>query len=306
MFLELRHLRTLAMLRDTGSLAQAADKLHLTQSALSHQVKAIEEYYNLPLFIRKSRPLRMTPAGQRLLELADQVLPALQATERDLQRLAGGKAGRLHIAMECHSCFDWLVPTLDLFREHWPAVELDILMGYSFSGLGTLARGDADLMVTSDPIDDPGIHYEPLFRYQGMLALARQHPLAAKPWIAPEDLRDQTLIVYPVGRDKLDVFKHFLIPAGVEPAALRPTELTVMMMQLVASGRGVAALPSWVLTEYVERSYVVARPLGHEPFWCTLYAAVRTEDAELAFMRDFFATARETAARVLRGVRGVD
>ena len=95
MFLELRHLRTLAMLRDTGSLAQAADKLHLTQSALSHQVKAIEEYYNLPLFIRKSRPLRMTPAGQRLLELADQVLPALQATERDLQRLAGGKAGRI-------------------------------------------------------------------------------------------------------------------------------------------------------------------------------------------------------------------
>ncbi|HXH04271.1 MAG TPA: LysR family transcriptional regulator [Candidatus Competibacteraceae bacterium] len=303
MFLELRHLRTLAMLRDTGSIAAAAERLHLTQSALSHQTKALEDYYGLPLFIRKSRPIRFTPAGQRLLALADQVLPALAATERDLGRLAGGRAGRLHIAMECHSCFDWLMPTLDTFREHWPEVELDILMGYSFAGLQTLTRGEADLMVTSDPVDDPAIHYEPLFRYQGMLALAKHHPLTARDWIEPEDLRDQTLIVYPVGREKLDVFKYFLDPAGVEPARLRPTELTVMIMQLVASGRGVAALPNWVLGEYLARDYVAARPLGQESFWCTLYAAIRAEDATLPFMQDFMVTARETAFRVLNGIR---
>lgn len=305
MFLELRHLRTTATVRDCGSLAQAAERLHLTQSALSHQIKTIEDYYGLPLFIRKTRPLRFTPAGQRLLTLADQILPVVAAGERDLVRLAGGRAGRLHIAIECHSCFDWLMPTMDAFRDNWPEVEMDILTSVSFAPLPALARGDVDLVVTSDPIDDPDLSYWALFRYQGMLALAKTHPLTAKPWIAPQDLAGETLITYPVERARLDAFKHFLDPAGIEPAAIRTTELTAMIMQLVASRRGVAALPSWVLTEYLARDYIAARPLGHEPFWCTLYAAVREADQALTYMRDFIDTARNTAFRVLHGIRAV-
>ncbi|MFO1352362.1 MAG: LysR family transcriptional regulator [Gammaproteobacteria bacterium] len=306
MFLELRHLRTVAMLRDTGSIAQAAQRLHLTQSALSHQLKALEDYYGLALFMRKAKPLRFTPAGQQVLALADRVLPAFAAAERELARLAGGRAGRLHIAIECHSCFDWLIPTLDSFRDHWPEVEMDILTSISFAPLPALSRGAADLVVTSDPVDDPAVRYEPLFRYQGMLAMAKTHPLVAKPWIAPADLVGETLITYPVERGRLDVFKHFLTPAGVEPRAVRTTELTAMIMQLVASRRGVAALPSWVLTEYLARDYVVARPLGARPFWCTVFAAARRTDSELPFLRDFLATARETAFQVLHGIRAAN
>lgn len=305
MFLELRHLRTLAALRDTGSLAQAADRLHLTQSALSHQTKVLEDYFGLPLFLRKTRPLRFTPAGLRLLELADRVLPACTATERDLAQLAGGRAGRLHLSIECHSCFEWLMPTMDVYRDNWPEVEMDILLGLSFEPLPALVRGDVDVVVTSDPIDDPSLSYAPLFRYQGMLALAKGHPLSVKDWIAPADLAGETLITYPVERGRLDVFKHFLEPAGVEPAAVRTTELTAMIMQLVASRRGVSALPSWVLTEYLARDYIVARPLGAEPFWCTLYAAARTLDANRPYMHDFIQTAQATAFRVLHGIRAV-
>jgi LysR family transcriptional regulator for metE and metH len=306
MFLELRHLRTLAMLRDAGSIAQAAERLHLTQSALSHQTKVLEDYYGLALFVRKTKPIRFTLAGQRLLQLADTVLPALTDSERDLARLAGGQAGRLHLAIECHSCFEWLMPTMDAFRENWPEVEMDILTSVSFEPLQALGRGDVDLVVTSDPIDDAGIHYEPLFSYQGMLALAKTHPLTEKDWIAPEDLAGETLIAYPVEHERLDVFQHFLDPAGIKPAAIRTTELTVMIMQLVASRRGVAALPSWVLTEYLARDYVAARPLGREPFWCTLLAAVRTGDNELPFVHDFIETARQTAFKVLHSIRATD
>ncbi len=303
MFLELRHLRTLAVLRDTGSIAQAAERLHLTQSALSHQARSLEDYFGVTLFVRKSRPLHFTPAGQRLLELAEKVLPAVGATERELARLAGGQAGRLHVSIECHSCFEWLMPTMDAFRENWPEVELDILTGLSFDPLPALARGEVDLVVTSDPIDSPEIAYPALFRYQGMLALARDHALAAKSWIEPADLAAETLISYPVPRSRLDVFKYFLDPAGVEPAAVRTTELTAMILQLVASHRGVAALPSWVLTEYLARDYVAARPLGRQPFWCTLFAAVRRDEAGLPFVQDFIATARDTSFRVLHGIR---
>jgi LysR family transcriptional regulator for metE and metH len=217
--LEIRHLKTLHALREADSLVEAAERLHLTQSALSHQFKELEERLGLPLFVRKTKPMRFTSAGLRLLQLADATLPLLRGAERDIARLAGGTAGRLHMAIECHSCFQWLMPTIDQFRDAWPEVELDLASGFAFAPLPALARGDLDLVVTSDPLDLAGITYVPLFTYEAMLAVANQHPLASKPYIVPEDLLDQTLITYPVERDRLDIFTRFLEPADMEPAA---------------------------------------------------------------------------------------
>ena len=160
--LEIRHLKTLHALREADSLVDAADRLHLTQSALSHQFKELEERMGMPLFVRKTKPVRFTSAGLRLLQLADATLPLLRAAERDIGRLAGGTAGRLHMAIECHSCFQWLMPTIDQFRDAWPEVELDLASGFSFAPLPALARGDLDLVVTSDPVDLAGITYVPV------------------------------------------------------------------------------------------------------------------------------------------------
>lgn len=302
MFLELRHLRTLTALRDFGNLAAAAQQLYQTQSALSHQIKTIENYYSAPLFIRKSRPLRFTPLGERLLELADEVLPAVQSAEQALHQISGSSQGRLHIAIECHSCFDWLIPTMDAYRQQWNEVEMDISIGFTFEPIPALARGRVDLVITSDPQDIPEVVYEPLFRYQALLAVARDHPLSAKKFIMPEDLRDQILITYPVEHKRLDIFNYFLDPAGVAPAGQRTSELTVMILQLVASGRGVAALPNWVMTEYLKKNYVAARPLTARGLWSTLYAAVRRNDRKLAFIDAFLQRAKETAFRQLSGI----
>jgi LysR family transcriptional regulator for metE and metH len=234
--LEIRHLKTLHALREADSLVDAADRLHLTQSALSHQFKELEERMGMPLFVRKTKPVRFTSAGLRLLQLADSVLPQLRHAERDISRLAGGVAGRLHMAIECHSCFQWLMPTIDQFRDAWPEVELDLASGFAFAPLPALARGDLDLVVTSDPLELAGITYVPLFTYEAMLAVANQHPLAARPYVVPEDLVNETLITYPVERDRLDIFTRFLEPADIEPAQVRTSELTVMMMRDAALG----------------------------------------------------------------------
>ena len=176
--IELRHLKTLMALRDTGSLVEAADRLFLTQSALSHQLKDLEDRLECTLFIRKTRPTRFTSAGRRLLKLADEVIPMVRAAERDIVRLAGGESGRLHICIECHSCFQWLIPCIDKYRGNWPEVELDLTGGFSFAPLPALVRGDLDLVITSDPVDLNGIMYVPLFRYEAMMALPLNHRLA--------------------------------------------------------------------------------------------------------------------------------
>ena len=304
--IELRHLRTLAALRDAGSLVNAAERIHLTQSALSHQLKDFESRLGTALFFRKTRPVRFTPAGKRLLELADEVLPQMQAAVRDLARLAGGEAGRLFMAIECHSCFEWLLPAINAYREAWPDVEMDIAGGFNFDPLPALGRGDLDLVVTADPIDHADLTYMPLFGYEAQVAMAADHPLAAKEWLNAADLAEETLIVYPVDQRRLDVFTRFLDPAGVQPAKVRTAELTTMMVQLVASGRGVCCLPNWALDEYTKGGYVVARSLGEEGVWPNLAAAIRSEQRDAPFLSAFVALAKKTCFETLIGIVPAD
>ena len=302
--LELRHLATLQAIDEAGSLVEAAERLHVTQSALSHQLKDLEHRLGVALIVRRTRPIRFTTAGGRVLALARQVLPQVRRTETELRRLAAGQSGRLHIAIECHSCFQWLMPALDRFREAWPEVELDLSAAFSFTPQAALVRGDLDMVITSDPVDNDAVRYLPLFRYELVLAVARQSALAGARAVAPRALAEETLITYPVEHERLDVFTAFLDPAGVAPAARRTAELTPMMVQLVAAGRGVAALPNWALTEYLDLDLVRAVRLGEgEGVWRTLYAAVRDGDEQVPFIQEFMDTARALCFSNLSGIR---
>lgn len=306
--LELRHLRTLIAIRDTGSIAAAAKRLHLTQSALSHQLKNLETALDTPILARhKRRAIRFTSAGQRLLHLADDILPRIQTAERDIRDLAAGNRGRLHIAIECHSCFDWLLPAMDRYREAWPQIELDLSLAYSLDPLPALLDGVIDMVITSDPLSHAGVSYATLFRYQSVLVLANDHPLKSRECIEPADLAGETLLTYPVARNRLDVFRHFLEPAGIEVAAVRTAELTSMIVQLIASRRGIAVLPSWAIEKYRTDNYVISRPLqppgAAEPgLWSTLYGAVRREQASLPFVLAFTELARDLTRSQLDGI----
>lgn len=303
--LEIRHLESLSAIREAGSLQEAAERLHVTQSALSHQLRDLEVRLKVSLLNRRTRPARLTTAALRILTLADDVLPKVKATERELQRLASGRTGRLHLAIECHSCFQWLMPALDAFRQHWPDVALDLSAAFSFAPFPALVRGDLDVVITSDPQTIVAVDYLPLFRYELVLAVASANPLAQYKFIEPWQLADQVLITYPVEKQRLDVFTAFLDPAGIEPAALRKAELTPIIAQLVASQRGVAALPNWALTEYLNQGWLRICHLGEKGVWRTLYAAVRSEDVQATYLQAFMAQARETCFKTLNGIKSV-
>jgi LysR family transcriptional regulator for metE and metH len=297
--LEIRHLQTLAALADTGSLAKAADRVFVTQSALSHQLKALESHYGAPLFERNTKPLRFTQAGARLLALAREVLGLAANAEREIAQWVSGKGGQLRIAVECHTCFDWLMPAMDALREHWPDVELDLVGGFQVDPLALLESGLADFAVMHDaPSARAGIAVEHLFSYENRAILSPRHALAKKPYLSPQDFVDETLIAYPVDDAMLDVVRHFLGPAGVRPRR-RNAELTVAILQLVASGRGIAALPEWSVSSYLQRGYVVGKSLGEQGLQCELYAALPESLAGRAYMRDFIGNIRKWKAAAL-------
>lgn len=298
MHLEFRHLRSIKAIHDYGSLANAAEQLHITQSALSHQIKGLEDQTGVELFVRRSKPMRLSPAGMRLLRLAEQVLPQVEAAAAEFTALREGNTGRMHIAIECHACFEWLFPVLEGFRKHWPDVDVDIRPGLAFDALPALQREDVDLVVSSDPEDLPGVEFVELFDYNAVFVASAQHPLAKKPFVEAEDFRDQTLITYPVEKSRLDVFSQLLTPAGVDPASIRQVELTAVILLLVASNRGVSVLPDWVVREVKYSSDYVTRPLTSEGVTRRLYAAVRQDDLGKGYVQELIRLARVEARRL--------
>jgi len=300
--LEFRHMETLLALSECGSLSKAAERLCLTQSALSHQLKALEGHYGAAVVEKNIRPLRFTAIGERLLTLARSVLPLVAEAGRDIARLAEGHAGPLRVAVQCHNCFDWLMPAMDSYRSLWPEVELDIISGFVVDPLPLLERGEAELAVIHDK-QPPHAHvvFSPLFRYESVALMSPRHRLAARSWLDAADFADETLITYPVPDEMLDLMKHCLTPAGVNPKR-RTAELTVAILQLVASGRGIAALPSWTVGNYIERGYVVSRPIGEAGLRCELYAATTRSGAEAAYIREFIALTRTQSLTELAGV----
>lgn len=301
MHIEFRHLRTIKAIHQEGGLARAADRLHITQSALSHQIKGLEEQAGMELFVRRSKPMKLSSAGMRLLRLADQILPQMAAIEEEFRALRSGKSGRLHIAIECHACYDWLLPVLEAFRVAWPEVDVDIRPGLQFEALPALMREEVDLVISSDPEDLPGIDFTPLFDYEPVFVAAAEHPLAAKPYIEAEDFAGEMLITYPVERNRLDVFSQLLNPAGIEPRAVRQVELSAVILLLVASNRGVSVLPDWVVRELRNNASYVTRPLTKGGLTRRLYGATRSDETTKPFMAHVLRLARSEPVKLQRG-----
>lgn len=297
-FLELRHLKTLMALKESGSISLAAKKVHLTQSALSHQIKLLEDQYGVSLFERKSQPIRFTSAGERLVKLGYEILPKVTEAETDLLRIKQGELGELRIAVECHTCFDWLMPAMDSFRQRWGLVELDIVSGFHTDTVGLLLSHRADWAVVAEMEENLGIVYQPLFSYEMVGICSKDHPLAQKAVWEAEDFCNETLIHYPVPDDMLDLLRKVLFPYGINPAR-RTSELTIAIIQLVASKRGIAALPYWAVKPYLERGYVVARKITEQGLYSNLYGAIRESDAETAYIQDFHNIVRKESFNTL-------
>lgn len=288
--LELRHLRTLQALREHGSLVAAANHLNLTPSAISHQLKELEHWYGVEIVNRRSRPLQFATVGLRLLKLADDVLPQVQLTQSDITRLLHGQTGRIIFASECHSCFDWLMPLLNQYRQQYPDVDLDFAPAFELNPHELLQNAEFDLLITADPIALKGIEYFAIFEYESRLVLSNTHALVRDPELSVEKIAAETLITYPVDKHRLDIMAHVFIPANIQPKTIRTTDLTQMLIQLVASGRGIAALPDWVVNEYEHKGWVSSRRLSfvsEHGLRRTLYAGFRTEDKQKDYFEGF-------------------
>ena len=301
--LERIHLAIVQQVDKLGSLTAAAEALHLTQSALSHSVKKLEQQLGTDIWLREGRSLRLTQAGEYLLQVANRVLPQLELAESRIGQYAQGERGSLRIGMECHPCYQWLLKIVSPYLKRWPDVDVDVKQKFQFGGIGALFGYEIDLLVTPDPLYKPGLRFTPVFDYEQVLVVARDHALANVAHVKPEQLTNEVLITYPVAIDRLDVYTQFLMPAGIAPRRQKAIETTDIMLQMVASDRGVAALPRWLAEEYAARMPVVPLRLGRKGIAKQIFLGCREADVDIDYLKAFVEIAREPVPAPVRASR---
>jgi LysR family transcriptional regulator for metE and metH len=286
------HLRILREIERQGSLTAAATALNLTQSALSHTIKKLEAQVGAPLWTREGRNLRLTQAGEYLQRQAGRLLPQLERVDEVLGQYASGDKGTLRIGMECHPCYKWLLKVVKPFLSRWPGVDVDVKQRFQFGGLAALFNHDIDILITPDPVMREGISFEPVFPYEQVLVVGKEHHLADCDFVEPHQLSDQTLYTYPVATDRLDIYQQFLLPAHCQPKRRKTLEDTEMILQMVAADRGVTTLPEWLLVAYAQTMPLRSVRLGKKGVHKQIHLGIRSASADEQHIDTFIQFAR--------------
>lgn len=284
--LEVRDLRLVAAISELGNLTRAGQHLHLTQSALSHQLSDLEQRIGGKLFERSGRRLIPTRLGEHLCTKAKVTLEQLREVERELANMAKGREATLRIATECYTCYHWLPPVLDAFRQRHPGVDVRIVPSASSRPIHALLGGAIDLCIASSEIRDRRVQTTPLFDDELVLTVSERHPLADRRSVDPTELRNEHFLTYSSAEDNF-AFQEVLAPAGVSASQISTLKLTEAIIELVKANMGVALFARWAVTPYLESGALRAIPIDHPATLRTWKAVTRSTQARAEYLTDF-------------------
>lgn len=251
MELELRHLRLMDMISREGGLTAASKRLFVTQSALSHQLRELEERLGVPLFLRVKRKLILTEAGRRVLKSAQKVLNELNSTEKEVRALAEGREGTLRISTQCNTCYHWLPAIIHKFKKQYPRVDVQINVKATQDPYQALWDGELDLAFLYALPQKKGLTLFPLFDDELMAIVHPDHSLASRQFVLPEDFAKENLILYMTLKEENLLFQKVLLPAGISPANVTQVMLSEAIIEMVKANLGISVMSRWFSAPYV-------------------------------------------------------
>jgi LysR family transcriptional regulator, regulator for metE and metH len=302
--LEIRHLRMVAAVAASGSVTRAASEVHLTQSAVSHQLRDIEDRLGTPLFLRVGKRMIPTAAGERVLATARRVLDEIAAAEDDVRRIGTNEAAVLRVCTQCNTGYHWLPPLVEAFRRTHPHVDVAIAVECTTRPLEALLEGRLDLAIVTEKVTNQQLRVKPLFDDEHAVIVAPDHPFAARKFVRPEDFAGERLLLYSGSSEDSFTIKRILRPAGVEPERISFVMLTEAILEMVKARLGISVMQTWTIEPAIRAGDVRAipiTPVGVHRRWSavTLRAAASAGHVD-AFIELLAARALPARARPIK------
>ncbi|TRX34166.1 LysR family transcriptional regulator [Flavobacterium sp. ZT3R18] len=285
--MEIRHLRLIKTIVEEGSITKAIDKLHLTQSALSHQLKEAEYQLGTPLFLRTNKKLILTKAGEKLYEIANEILDKISETELQIKQMVFGEFGEIRISTECFSSYHWLPSVLKQFHHLYPNVELKIVTEATHYPLQKLLDNVIDIGIVSDQIKNDKIKYLELFQDEIVMAVAENHPWVNKKYVVAEDFANEHLIIHSLPMETVTIHQLVLAPANITPKKITALPLTEASIEMVKADMGVMSIAKWALQPYLKNSSIKAIKIGKNGLKRKHFIAIRAEKEHPDYFNHF-------------------
>ena len=303
MDLEIRHLRLVAEISDAGSMTRAAERLCLTQSALSHQLRDIEGRLGTTFFVRLGRRMVLTAAGRRVLETARRVIGDLEHAEEDVRRLASNSDGSIRVCTQCNTGYHSLAPLLTVFQRKHPRVSVHVAADATAHPIEALVEGRVDLAILIDSVPDRRLRLRPLFTDEMVAVVARSHPLAKRRWVSAQDLAREHLLLYSSRPEESFLLRKVLAPEGLTPARVSFIMLTEAMIELARAGTGVGILPRWSAQRAIASGGVAALSITRRAMRRRWVAATLAAQPDPPYLVDFMDLLAERAMPARTAVR---
>jgi LysR family transcriptional regulator for metE and metH len=302
-FLDSRHLRLVAEVARTESVTRAADRLNVTQSAVSHQLRELEDKLGTPIFVRSGRRMLLTPAGRLIADAADHVLHAIGRLEAKVEQLARHTAGELRVCTHCYTGYHWLPSLVKALRRRYPAFALHIAAEYTLDPIAALLDAKLDLAIVNDDSDDKRLRFRELFDDEHVAVVPPSHRWAARPFVTPAELAAEQLYLYSRSIDHSFIVQKVLRPAGLEPSHVTYLQLTEGIIEMVKAGMGASVLPKWSLANALASQDVKAIRITRAGVFRKWYAATLSDVASSPVMEEFVRLLIKQGPTAKRAVR---
>jgi LysR family transcriptional regulator for metE and metH len=279
--LEVRDLRLVLALAAAGSTARAASTLHLTQPAISRALVSLEERIGTALFERVARGLKLTTAGERLLEGAQRLLTELSELERSVRTPAAEV--RLRVVCECYTAYHWLPSVLSTLSS-LPNFDVELAVEHTSAPVEALESGAIDVALLTTAAVPRGLIERPLFSDEIVFVLSPKHPLASKKALSLADLRDTTLLSTNTPPAEAAWFMRTLFGRAKPKLRFKRLPLTEAILDVARAGLGVAILSEWIAGPHLGRGDLIVKRTASGPLQRPWRLAYRRE-AEAAALR---------------------
>jgi LysR family transcriptional regulator for metE and metH len=305
MQLEVRHLRLIHSIAEEGSVTRAGKRLYLSQSALSHQLRDVEEKLGVSLFTRVNKRMILTPAGDRLLGVARNVLEELKRAEEDIQQIALNREGCLRISTECYTCYHWLPSILKIFNQRYPRIEVQIVVEATRQPIPALLDGKLDVALVSSKVRNSKLTYKPVFRDEMVGVVGMDHPLSSRSFLTAEDFRSEHLILYSTPEENR-AFQQVVMSSGVSPYRVSSVQLTEAIIEMVKAGVGIGILSRWAVAPQVASKSIRALPLTKRRVYRQWFAASLRNKSAPPYLQAFTSLLADNPVLVTRKERRSD
>ena len=241
--MDLRQLEIIRAIAETGSFTAAGQKLHVSQSAISRQILLLEDELKEPVFLRVGRRIRITPAGESLLQLSHRVFQDLKDTIAGITDSQESLRGTVRLLGGMTVCL-YVFPQLltELKRQH-PEIDLKLVTGSSERCLAQLRAGAGDLALLTLPLEQPDLVTVPVLQEELLVVTAAKHPLSRKKKVVPQDLVGQPFVLFESGSNTRRAVDEFFMTARIEPQIVMETENVEIIKAMVRSGIGITIIP---------------------------------------------------------------